>query len=184
MFLFLLFVFILIRLLTKGNIGGYQAIRKVRIKVFLDSFGACPMVRLAAAWQRQSAMGWLALLAKCTNASCSALRSVRRGVACKTGGQDGFATFLSCRALSPLQHAGLSRRSPGDRLFVQSRQVRFLSAAALGYALPSGPKMERRWPSTSRKCATQSVGVTWCGSEVKETPLEVRSRWAALTVST
>ena len=80
MFLFLLFVFILIRLLTKGNIGGYQAIRKVRIKVFLDSFGACPMVRLAAAWQRQSAMGWLALLAKCINASCSALRSVRRGV--------------------------------------------------------------------------------------------------------
>ena len=53
MFLFLLFVFI--RPLTKGKIGGYQAIREVRIKVFLDSFGACTMVRLAAAWQRQSA---------------------------------------------------------------------------------------------------------------------------------
>src|SRR6266849_1478305 len=42
----------------------------------------------------------------------STLQAAPRGVACKTRGQDGFATSFPVGLLHPLQHAGLSRRSP------------------------------------------------------------------------
>src|SRR6202022_1347796 len=42
----------------------------------------------------------------------STLQTAPRGIACKTRGQDGFATSLPVGRLHPLQHAGLSRRSP------------------------------------------------------------------------
>src|SRR6266478_3694905 len=43
----------------------------------------------------------------------STLQAAPRGVACKTRGQDGFATSFPVGLLHPLQHAGLSRRTPG-----------------------------------------------------------------------
>src|SRR6266478_169566 len=42
----------------------------------------------------------------------STLQAAPRGVACKTRGQDGFATSFPVGLLHPLQHAGLSRRTP------------------------------------------------------------------------
>jgi hypothetical protein len=42
----------------------------------------------------------------------STLQETPRDVPCKTRGQDGFATSIPVRLLHPLQHAGLSRRSP------------------------------------------------------------------------
>src|SRR5712691_1302340 len=42
----------------------------------------------------------------------STLQAAPRGVACKTRGQDGFATSFPVGLLHPLQHVGLSRRTP------------------------------------------------------------------------
>jgi ABC-2 type transport system ATP-binding protein len=42
----------------------------------------------------------------------STLQETPRGVPCKTRGQDGFAVSFPVGLLHPLQHAGLSRRSP------------------------------------------------------------------------
>src|SRR6266852_4170071 len=42
----------------------------------------------------------------------STLQAAPRGVACKTRGQDGFATSFPVGLLHPLQHAGLARRTP------------------------------------------------------------------------
>src|SRR5712692_3314209 len=42
----------------------------------------------------------------------STLQETSHDVPCKTRGQDGFATSFPVRLLHPLQHAGLSRRSP------------------------------------------------------------------------
>src|SRR5262249_45084188 len=42
----------------------------------------------------------------------STLQASPRDDACKTRGQDGFATSFPVGLLHPLQHAGLSRRSP------------------------------------------------------------------------
>src|SRR5579862_3210873 len=42
----------------------------------------------------------------------STLQETPRGVPSKTRGQDGFATSFPVGLLHPLQHAGLSRRSP------------------------------------------------------------------------
>src|SRR6266566_7462361 len=42
----------------------------------------------------------------------STLQETPRDVPCKTQGQDGFATSFPVGLLHPLQHAGLSRRSP------------------------------------------------------------------------
>src|SRR5260221_8508372 len=42
----------------------------------------------------------------------STLQETSHDVPCKTRGQDGFATSLPVGLLHPLQHAGLSRRSP------------------------------------------------------------------------
>src|SRR5271168_1280582 len=42
----------------------------------------------------------------------STLQETPRDVPCKTRGQDGFATSFPVGLLHPLQHAGLSRRSP------------------------------------------------------------------------
>jgi len=47
--------------------------------------------------------------------SLSTLQTTPRGVARKTRGQDGFATSFPVGLLHPLQHAGLSRRSPVSR---------------------------------------------------------------------
>src|SRR6266404_6586902 len=47
-----------------------------------------------------------------TDASVYASRNTPRDVPCKTQGQDGFATSFPVGLLHPLQHAGLSRRSP------------------------------------------------------------------------
>jgi hypothetical protein len=43
----------------------------------------------------------------------STLQETPRDVPSKTRGQDGFATSFPVGLLHPLQHAGLSRRSPG-----------------------------------------------------------------------
>src|SRR6266436_4836230 len=48
----------------------------------------------------------------------STLQAAPRGVACKTRGQDGFATSFPVGLLHPLQHAGLSRRTPVDPKFL------------------------------------------------------------------
>ncbi len=45
----------------------------------------------------------------------STLQTTPRGVARKTRGQDGFATSFPVGLFHPLQHAGLSRRSPDGR---------------------------------------------------------------------
>src|SRR6476660_8980940 len=42
----------------------------------------------------------------------SPLQETPRDVPCKTRGQDGFATSFPVGLLHPLQHAGLSRRTP------------------------------------------------------------------------
>src|SRR6202022_4306994 len=42
----------------------------------------------------------------------STLRETPHDAPCKTRGQDGFATSFPVGLLHPLQHAGLSRRSP------------------------------------------------------------------------
>src|SRR5215475_1511652 len=48
----------------------------------------------------------------------STLQAAPRDATCKTRGQNGFATLLSCsRALSSLHNAGLARRTPRYRLF-------------------------------------------------------------------
>src|SRR2546430_14052953 len=44
----------------------------------------------------------------------STLQETPRDVPSKTRGQDGFATSFPVGLLHPLQHAGLSRRSPSD----------------------------------------------------------------------
>src|SRR5882672_419459 len=49
----------------------------------------------------------------------STLQATPRDVPSKTRGQDGFATSFPVGLLHPLQHAGLSRRSPVCRPFVQ-----------------------------------------------------------------
>src|SRR6476661_8057164 len=46
----------------------------------------------------------------------STLQETPRGVPSKTRGQDGFATSFPVGLLHPLQHAGLSRRSPDSPL--------------------------------------------------------------------
>src|SRR5216684_3421455 len=43
----------------------------------------------------------------------STLQETSHDVPCKTRGQDGFATSFPVGLLHPLQHAGLSRRTPG-----------------------------------------------------------------------
>src|SRR5712664_3640399 len=42
----------------------------------------------------------------------STLQATPRDVACKTQGQDGFAASFPVGLFHPLQHAGLSRRTP------------------------------------------------------------------------
>src|SRR6266851_2853332 len=50
----------------------------------------------------------------------STLQTTPRGVARKTRGQDGFATSFPVGLFHPLQHAGLSRRSPDYRPTTQN----------------------------------------------------------------
>jgi hypothetical protein len=50
-----------------------------------------------------------------TNALRSTLQVPPHDDTCKTRGQDGFATSFPVGLLHPLQHAGLSRRSPVSR---------------------------------------------------------------------
>jgi hypothetical protein len=52
----------------------------------------------------------------------STLQETPRGAACKTRGQDGFAVLLSVGLFHPLQHAGLSRRTPVSRPTVRNRR--------------------------------------------------------------
>src|SRR6266576_1210719 len=60
----------------------------------------------------------------------STLQATPRDVPSKTRGQDGFATSFPVGLLHPLQHAGLSRRSPAcpqfrsDQLLAQSSSYR------------------------------------------------------------
>jgi len=50
----------------------------------------------------------------------STLQETPRGVPSKTRGQDGFATSFPVGLLHPLQHAGLTRRTPVCPSFVQN----------------------------------------------------------------
>src|SRR5713101_5743164 len=52
----------------------------------------------------------------------STLQETSHDVPCKTRGQDGFATSFPVRLLHPLQHAGLSRRSPSCPSFGHDHQ--------------------------------------------------------------
>ena len=65
----------------------------------------------------------------------STLQGTPRDVPSKTRGQDGFATSFPAGDLHPLQHAGLSPRSPVRRLFVRKAAnecIRDLSQLADG----------------------------------------------------
>src|ERR1039457_1603937 len=59
------------------------------------------------------------------------LQETPRDVPCKTRGQDGFATSFPVGLLHPLQHAGLSRRSPVCRLYVQVDSTASLNTSRL-----------------------------------------------------
>src|SRR6266853_5874176 len=50
----------------------------------------------------------------------STLQAIPRDITCKTRGQDGFAISFPVGLFHPLQHAGLSRRSPGCRQLAQN----------------------------------------------------------------
>src|SRR6266851_7834974 len=52
----------------------------------------------------------------------STLQETSHDVPCKTRGQDGFATSFPVGLLHPLQHAGLSRRSPACPSLGHNRQ--------------------------------------------------------------
>src|SRR3981189_2628206 len=52
----------------------------------------------------------------------STLQETPRGGPSKTRGQDGFATSFPVGLWHPLQHAGLSRRSPGCPLTVRNSE--------------------------------------------------------------
>jgi len=53
----------------------------------------------------------------------STLQETPRDVSSKTRGQDGFATSFPVGLLHPLQHAGLSRRSPDGPSFPPTGRV-------------------------------------------------------------
>src|SRR5271166_293611 len=72
----------------------------------------------------------------------SPLQETPRDVPCKTRGQDGFAISFPVGLLHPLQHAGLTRRTPGRPSV--GRNLRELSAEDL-----SQPDFSRVWMPTS-----------------------------------
>jgi hypothetical protein len=51
------------------------------------------------------------------------LKVTPRDVTCKTQGQDGVAVSFPVGLFHPLQHAGLSRRSPVCRPLVPNRRI-------------------------------------------------------------
>src|SRR5207247_3030335 len=63
----------------------------------------------------------------------STLQETPRDVPSKTRGQDGFATSFPVGLLHPLQHAGLTRRSPSSRPFVQNRRKIWSTSYPLRY---------------------------------------------------
>src|SRR5262249_35546078 len=54
----------------------------------------------------------------------STLQAAPRDAVCKTRGQDGVAVSFPVGLFHPLQHAGLPRRTPVYRLYVNFRQIR------------------------------------------------------------
>jgi hypothetical protein len=58
----------------------------------------------------------------------STLQVTSRDVPCKTRGQDGFATSFPVGLLHPLQHAGLSRRSPSCPSSTRNRRDESLNS--------------------------------------------------------
>src|SRR5713101_7876949 len=60
------------------------------------------------------------------------LQETSRDVSSKTRGQDGFATSFPVGLLHPLQHAGLSRRSPVCPLYAHNREARLPRRRLLG----------------------------------------------------
>src|SRR5438094_8996000 len=65
----------------------------------------------------------------------STLQETPRDVPSKTRGQDGFATSFPVGLLHPLQHAGLSRRSPACPSLALNRTLRLMAlhASAKGW---------------------------------------------------
>src|SRR5260370_28471734 len=53
----------------------------------------------------------------------STLQVIPRDITCKTRGQDGFAASFPVGLFHPLQHAGLSRRSPDCRQLAEKPRV-------------------------------------------------------------
>src|SRR5216683_3016886 len=78
----------------------------------------------------------------------STLQTTPRGVASKTRGQDGFATSFPVGLFHPLQHAGLSRRSPDCR-----HPCSHLSSEGRGVSGALG----RACKSTVSGCSTRTV---------------------------
>src|SRR5713226_6718308 len=66
----------------------------------------------------------------------STLQETPHDVPCKTRGQDGFATSFPVGLLHPLQHAGLSRRTPGcPSLGHNSEHSSLIRSAAFRYSV-------------------------------------------------
>src|SRR6266851_8447979 len=96
----------------------------------------------------------------------STLQETSHDVPCKTRGQDGFATSFPVGLLHPLQHAGLSRRTPScpsrhnrrqevgllEILKTRARSFsyhlcRYVLAACYASRIRSEDGGKRRWPS-------------------------------------
>src|ERR1700688_639064 len=79
----------------------------------------------------------------------SPLQETPRDVPCKTRGQDGFATSFPVGLLHPLQHAGLSRRSP---VCPSSAQIR----TSIGFS-----SFQEQIPDSSSERVGSTVLVCW-----------------------
>src|SRR5258707_14929628 len=63
----------------------------------------------------------------------STLQETSRDVSSKTRGQDGFATSFPVGLLHPLQHAGLSRRSPVSPSFAKNSKSGISMSASTSF---------------------------------------------------
>src|ERR1039458_3153174 len=82
----------------------------------------------------------------------STLQAPPRDIACKTRGQDGFAASFPVGLFHPLQHAGLSRRTPSSRPSGQNRctwlwigaSLRILGEEESDFRVPTSLSMRER----------------------------------------
>src|SRR6476660_9228323 len=77
----------------------------------------------------------------------STLQETPRGVPSKTRGQDGFATSFPVGLLHPLQHAGLTRRTPHSPSGPESGAVTRRQFGRLSANLLRGQRGKNRMPN-------------------------------------